>query len=123
MADSTALSRDDILSTDDLEIREVEVEPWGGSVYVREMTGADQDYWESELVELDERGRPVDQVENARAKMLTRCLVDEDGDRLLRESDAEALGAKPNSIIIRLWAELMQISTADVPEVEELAGN
>lgn len=123
MADSTTLSRDDILSTDDLEAREVEVEPWGGSVYVREMTGSDQDYWESELMQYGPDGQPELTTDNARAELLVRCIVDEDGNRVFGDGDAEALGQQSNRAIDRLFTTLMQISTADVPEVDQLAGN
>lgn len=123
MAEATTLSRDDILSTNDLETQEVEVDQWGGSIYVREMTGSDQDYWESELIEYNADGQPDLTTDNARAKLLVRCIVDEDGNRLLQDEDAGDLGDQSNRVIDRLFTTLMQISTADVPELDELAGN
>ena len=49
------LSRDEILAASDLTKELVEVPEWGGSVYVRAMTGTERDSYEESVLEI----RPV----------------------------------------------------------------
>ena len=45
-----ALTRDEILGADDLKTESVKVPEWGGTVLVRELTGAERDEWEASVV-------------------------------------------------------------------------
>ena len=48
------LTRDKILSADDIRSERVKVPEWGGEVIVREMTGAERDEWEGSVVRREE---------------------------------------------------------------------
>jgi hypothetical protein len=85
------LSRDQILEANDLETREVDCPEWGGSVLVRALSGRERDAWEASLVQM--RGKQqVPQMGNVRAKLVVRCCVDENGERLFSDADVKALG-------------------------------
>lgn len=124
---SGALTRDDILHADDLPVEKVDVPEWGGHVYVRGLTGAERDAYESEIVRARDGGDGDDDVEvnleNIRARLLVRCLVDEAGERLFTEADVEALGAKSGSAVQRCWERARQLSGITRRDVDELEKN
>ena len=114
------LSRDDILKADDLATEEVAVPEWGGSVLVRGMTGRERD--EFEMSSVDQRDGRVN-LANTRAKIVIRCVVDEDGKRLFDASDIDLLGAKSGAALDRVFAVASRLSGIGERDVEELAGN
>lgn len=127
-----ALSKDQILQADDLEHRTVSVPEWNGEVIVRAMTGRERDSYEQSLVTLrpalDATGKPIPgrmetvrDASNLRAKVVVRCLIDDKGSRLFKDTDAGALGAKSAAVLDRLFdvcAELSRLNDEDVEEEE-----
>jgi len=101
------LTRDEILSADDLRSERVQVPEWGGEVIVREMTGSQRDEWEGSVVRRvddDEHGEPkviIDSV-NMRAKLVALCVVGEDDKPLFTLDDVEALGRKSGKALDRV---------------------
>src|SRR5690606_41735748 len=85
------LNREAILAAKDLPRELVEVPEWGGAVYVRALTGAERDAFEQSIVE--QRGRDARMnLNNLRAKLVALTAVDENGERLFSDKDAELLG-------------------------------
>lgn len=116
------LTRDAILQADDLLVGDVEVPEWGGVVRVRGLTGAERDAFESEIVEL--RGRKAKlNTQNFRAKLVARSVVDEDGQRLFSDRDAQLLGQKSASALQRVFEVAQRLSGLSETDVEELIGN
>lgn len=113
------LSRNEILAAQDLPREEVRVKEWGGTVIVRGLTGAERDAYEASLLQ----GRGVINYENARAKLLVRCLVDEQGERLFSDADVDILGAKSAAVLDRLFSVAARLSGLQPGDVEELMGN
>lgn len=99
------LNKDQILKAMDLPFRDVDVPEWGGSVRVSTMTAADRDSFEQSIYETGPDGKPILKHENFRAKLLSRALVSETGERLFGEDelDVSALGAKSAKIIQMLF--------------------
>ena len=64
------LTRDDILKCTSLPREPVEA--FGGTLYVRTMTGAERDSWEAQLLEQRKRGKV-----NVRASLAVRAICDE----------------------------------------------
>lgn len=114
------LSRDEILKRTDLPTEEVEVPEWGGSVTVRALSGKERDAFEASLIQ--DRGKQgmVRQLGNARAKLVVRCLVDADGQRLFADQDANALGETSAAALDRLFTVASRLSGLDEGDVEEL---
>lgn len=97
------LTKDQILGAVDFRFIEVEVPEWGGSVRLRGLSAAERDEFEAQL------GVSQD-LTNMRARMVVNCLVDDEGNRLFKSSDAKALGEKNAGVITRLFDEVRGLS-------------
>lgn len=119
---SDALSSDDILQTDDLEREAVEVERWGGTVYVRELTGRERDQFENEILTGDPNDPDVN-TENLRARLLVRTLCDEDGNRLFGDDQMDDLADKSGAVLSRLFEKAQELNGMTAEDMEAIAGN
>ena len=116
------LTRDAILKAHDLPTEDVEVPEWGGVVRVRGLTGAERDAFEQSIVE--QRGKNTRMnLRNIRAKLVALTVVDEEGNRVFSDEDAEALGKKSAAALDRVFAAAQRLSGLRPEDVEELAGN
>jgi hypothetical protein len=101
------------------EVEPLEVPALGGIVYVRAMTGTERDAWERSLVA--QRGKKfVPQTENVRARLLVRCLCDEQGVLLFALGDADELGKLAASILAPLYEAAQRLNGVSDADVEEL---
>lgn len=124
------LSKEAILSADDLVKELVEVPEWGGAVYVRALTGAERDAFEQSMVEMRtvRQGRKQETVremrlQNIRARLCALTICDEEGNRLFTDADVQALGRKSASALNRVFQVAQRLSGLTDEDVEELAGN
>lgn len=85
------LSRDQILEKRKPRIEEAAL-PDGSKVLVRVMTGAERDGYEAGNYTLGADGKAKLTLDNARARLVVRCLCDADGKRLFQDSDAAEVG-------------------------------
>lgn len=106
------LTREQILSLNDLPTKSVEVPEWGTSVYVRPMSGADRRKFFALL--------PTDEVTNAH--MVAWCACDENGVRLFTDEDVTALLAKHGRALDRIASAALDFNTLS-PESHEAAKN
>jgi hypothetical protein len=105
-----SLTREQILAARHREDRKpvkVSVPEWGGDVYLRVMTVADQ-------VALSEDVKPAEMP----VQVLLHCLVDENGTRLLEEEDAEALAEEDFPLVLRLFNEAAKLNGLTSKELE-----
>jgi hypothetical protein len=105
-----ALTKDQILESNDLKNEAVNVPEWGGTVYVRTMTGADRDQFESSMVSVMPDGTRKTDMTNLRAKLVALTIVDEAGARLFDTSDMDRLGLKSAAAIERVFAVAQRIN-------------
>lgn len=116
------LTKDQILSANDVRARDVEVPEWGGSVRVRGMMGTERDDYEQKMVE--RRGNKIEaNLTNARARLVSMCVIDEAGDRLFSESDVKQLGSKSAAALTRVYEVASQLSGLSADDMEELSEN
>lgn len=116
------LTREAILQADDLPREMIEVPEWGGSVYVRALSGAERDAYEAAC--LEKRGKSYEtNLQNLRAKLCALTVCAEDGKRLFTEADIDALGGKSAAALDRLFAAAKRLSGLGAEDVEELAKN
>ena len=116
------LSRKDILEVNDLTTRVVPIPEWKGNVIIKMMTGTELDQFEDSLFE----GRGKDRksnYKNLRAKLLSMCLVGEDGKRLFSDKDIESLGGKSAKALDRLYTIATEINGIGAKEEEALIKN
>jgi hypothetical protein len=123
-----ALNRDAILGAVDVQTEKVDVPEWGGDVIVRGLTGDELDNFQGSVRQFrptfDGKGMEAVLVqEGMRAKLLVKCLIDENGDRLFTDQDAPALGAKNGSVIDKLYDVAARLSGLSEEEQAELEGN
>ncbi len=114
-----ALTKDAILSADDLPREEVDVPEWNGSVFVRTMTAAERDSFEMGVMQEDGSKDFL----NLRARLCARCLVDDKGERLFTDAEAVALGGKSAGALDRIFAVTQRLNGMSAEDVEELAKN
>jgi hypothetical protein len=114
------LTRDAFLAPRALK-RETVLTP-DGPVIVQELTGAERDSFERGCVKRNGKKAETD-LTNLRAKLLVLALRDDNGDRLLRDGDVEAIGRLPASVVQPLFEAAMRLSGISDEDVEELVGN
>lgn len=112
------LTKEQILSASDLEYEEVEIPEWGGTLRLRPMTGSERDAWETSVFQ---DGKP--NFANVRARLVSLCAVDEKGERLFSEADAEALGKKSASALDRAFQVAQRLNALSPSDIEDLAKN
>jgi hypothetical protein len=115
-----ALNKEQILSADDMIKKTVQVSEWGGEVYVRTMTGAERDKFESML--FDSQGNKS-VTENFRAKLLAMCMVDDEGKRLFTDKEVSELGKKSSKAIGRIYEVARKLNGIGIDEEAILEKN
>jgi hypothetical protein len=116
------LTREQILSADDLPTQDVDVPEWGGSVTVRSMTGAERDAFEAGLM-VEEGEDEKNRLNNLRARLCSLCIVDDDGVPLFSPEDVEALGKKSAAALDRVFTKAQTLNGLGAKDVEDLAKN
>ena len=119
---SALLSRDAILRADDTQYEVVDVPEWGGSVRIKGMTAYERDRFEDSIVEQKGGDVRVNHI-NMRAKLLTMCIVDEDGNRIFNPDDIKALGKKSARAINRCMEVAQRLNGISEEDVAELTEN
>lgn len=123
------LTKQQILDADDLQVETVEVPEWGGEVFVRGLSGTERDAWEQSIIDMKQaaarrNGAGLDyDFANFRAKLVARCIVDEDGQRLFGESEIGLLGRKSAAALDRVFTVAQRLSGLSSQDVEELTKN
>ncbi|MEH0442441.1 MULTISPECIES: hypothetical protein [unclassified Streptomyces] len=122
-----ALTSSQILEADDTQVKPVDVPEWGGEVLVRGLTGIERDAYEAGIQQIrpkpDGSREVVFNRDNARAKLLVKCLVDDSGTRLFKDTDAPALGKKAGAVIDRLYDVAAELSGMGDAVEKEIEGN
>jgi hypothetical protein len=114
------LGREDILKADDRPTEVVPVPEWGGEVMVRGLDGTSRDeFYATQAVR---RGNQIVQdLENATAKLVARCIVDPDTlEPLFTQSDVDALGRKSGHALNRVGDVAARLSGLTDDDMEEL---
>jgi len=113
------LTKEQILQADDLQTETVPVPEWGGEVTVSAIPAFERDRFEQEVAAVG-KGKIV---ENLRARLVARCLVDENGNKLFEASDVVHLGKKSAKVVNRLFEVCQKINGFSDDDIEELEKN
>lgn len=82
----------------------------GGDIYVRGMSGTERDEFEEGLkIRKGRRAGQTDQ-RNFRGKLAVKVVVDEQGERLLRDEDAAIFGKLPSGVLDQIISRCMELS-------------
>ena len=101
----TFLDRDAILDFDDIETHVVPVPEWGekAAVRLKVLSAAERDEFEASTVSM-KGGKQKPNLANLRARLVARCMVDADGNRIFQSGDVARLGRKSSKALDRLFA-------------------
>lgn len=111
--------RDAILGATTLPEELVELPEIETAVRVRGLTGFERDAFEASL--FVQRGKHREQnLANLRAKLVVRCVLDEDGQPAFSEDDAKALGQVRADVLDRLFSTAQRLSGLREEDVKEL---
>ncbi len=112
------LRMNDIIEVNDMELKELEVEEWGGSVYLGSLTLSERiNYEEKHRNEKGTIGNPSDT--KYILDLLKMTLRDENGSFLVRtEEDLQLLGEKKDTVILRLFKACSDHHTIDKNDLE-----
>lgn len=113
------LTRDQILSADDLVTEDVECPEWGGSVRVRTLTGTARDQWEAALSPDKKGAKP--KLENIRAGLCAASIIDESGQMVFTPADVAKLGMKSAKALDRIFDKARDLSGLSDDDVKEMA--
>lgn len=117
---SKYLTKEAILEAQDLKTKEVEVLEWGGVVLLKAMSGKERDAFEASL-----QGKEAGTInlDNVRAKLASKCIVDEEGKRLFSDSEIETLGMKSAAALDRIFEEAKVLSGIGDEDIKEMVKN
>ena len=124
------IDKNQIIEAKDLTREKVMVPEWAGKnqakegafVYIRCLTGTERDAFESDIIR--GKGKNADiNMQNLRAKLLVRTMVNEGGTRLFADKEENILGAKNADVLDRLFAVAQKLSGLRKEDVEDLTKN
>ena len=125
------LTREQILNKVDIEIKEIPVPEWGGSVYIRQLSRGEQDtylkrqYGDTRLRQ-DNRAKNQEisavNIYGHDAFICVCGICNEDGTPLFKQNDVEDLKKKNGAVIGRIAVEIVKFSgmAGDVQVEEEV---
>lgn len=113
------LSKDMILKADDLVTEEVSVPEWGGEVLLKSLTGTQRDAFEDSTVDQRGQNQKMNLV-NLRARLLSLCIVDENGRRMFTDVDVFELGGKNAKVLEKLFDKARSMNGMSDDDVEEM---
>jgi hypothetical protein len=118
------LSKAEILGKDRKKFIDVPVKEWEGSVRLQELSASDRDMWESESFNVAPDGSTAKfNPKHARARLIVRCLVDEQGKRLFTDDEVAAVGSLSASTIQKLFNKARTLNAITDDDIKELEKN
>ncbi|WP_435107790.1 hypothetical protein [Nocardiopsis synnemataformans] len=114
------LGKDAILGAQDVQHEDVPVPEWGGTVRVVGLSAVDRDAYET-MVSAATKGdaAALTRLQNFRAKLVVKAIVDDKGERVFADSDAKDLGKKSGKVIDELFGHVRRLSGIGKDAVEE----
>lgn len=115
-----SLSMQDIVESNDMELEELEVEEWGGSVYLGSLSLADRiNYEEKHRNEKGTIGNPSDT--KYILDLLQITLRDDEGEYLFPNAeDAQFLAEKKDTVILRIFKACSEHHSIDKSDIEDI---
>lgn len=116
------LTKNEILQVNDLqELKELEVEEWGGSIFIGKMNLIDKFRYE-ERFKLDDNGTPVamdPHDPNTVLEYLVLTIKDANGSPMFDLSDMKALASKSAGVLMKIFKECTEFNNVDVEDVKK----
>ena len=116
------LTKQQIVDANDLEIVEVEVPQWGGSVLVRGLTGKQRGVFMATLMDQKAGGGAL-RLQDLQVRLCAMSIVDEHGKRFFSDAEMAVVGGKSSAALQHVFETAQRLSGLSNEQVEELAGN
>lgn len=113
------LDRDAILKAKDIQIEKLEISEWGGSVFIKSLSGKERDKIEQSTMQ----GGSASNFSDFRAKFAAAVVCDQDGKRIFSDGDYRLLTDKSAYALQQILDAGMSLSHMSDDDVEELVGN
>lgn len=94
----------------------------GGIIRLREMTGEERDEWEASNVET-KKGQQKLNATNFRARLIQRCVVNEDNELMFAKIDIPQIGKLGASVVQEIFMACTELNGITKEDVEEQAGD
>ena len=104
-----ALNKQDILSVQDCKVVEVNVPEWGGSVFVKVMSGKQRDAWEASVVSRKDKDGKINTA-GLRSMLVATCVCDESGNEIFTAEDIPEIENKNASVLQRIFDEAAKLN-------------
>jgi hypothetical protein len=115
----TYLTKEQILTADDIHYEDVDVPGWGGTVRIAEMNGNARD---SHAAMLYNRGKGTN-FESMRAKLVAFSIVDDEGKLMFSPQDIVELGQKCYKSLDVVYEAADRLNAVSDAAMEETAKN
>lgn len=102
-----------LMGANDTKVQPIEVPEWGGTYYVRVLSGKDRESFE-EALSAEQR------MKNFRLRFLVLALCDQDGTRVLTDSDTDLLGERNSVVLNRVFEQAWSINAFTKEAVDAL---
>jgi len=116
------LTKEQILSAEDIVFEDVAVPEWGGAVRVKTLTGLERDGLEQSMLDGKGKSQHVNMA-NFRAKLCSRTIVDDSGKRVFSDLDIVDLGRKSGQALQRVFNVASRLSGFSDSDIEDLTKN
>ncbi|MFD0344006.1 hypothetical protein ACFVH0_35970 [Streptomyces sp. NPDC127117] len=117
------LTKTQITEADDRSWEDVPVPEWGGTVRVLGMSGTERNAYQASVVVIGTNGKPQRvNLDDQLAKMVAKCIVGEDFERLFTDKEVKELGKKNGAVLDRLADIAKRLSGLSEGAVEDAAG-
>ena len=116
---TTLLTAKDILAADDMEYIDVDVPEWGGTIRLRDLNAKDR--IEMRAVFFGDGSGETPAMEKM-ATLLSKCIVNENSERVFTQDQIKDLEEKNPKIIDKLFgvaADLLGISTQSAEDAKK----
>jgi hypothetical protein len=128
MAKYDKLDKDELLkkAKGSLLTKEFDVPEWQTTVRIKELTGLERGRYERSIMSIDRKsGNIVPELTHARARLVSMCLVDDNGNRMFTDSDEDllTLGNLPSKGLDRIYEAAQELSGLGEDETDEAVEN
>ena len=99
------LTASDIIKADDVYVERVDVPEWGGHIFVKLMSGTEKEAYVDSVRQLVGVGKTASYkfiLKGSGAKLVAATACDDNGKRIFRDEDVEALGRKSHKAMRRV---------------------
>lgn len=116
------ITRDDIQNVDDMQMQEVPVPEWKGSVWVKSLPSGEVDAYHASMMDKESHADKK-KLATHKAGLLVRCLYNEVGEKLFNNGDVELLASKNAKVIGRLYKVAAEMSGLTPESAEDAEKN